>query len=445
MKTFYTNCRYVTALIMALTISSVAIGQEYFQWTKNTGEYATVGILTDNEIIINGEPITPGDEIGVFTPDGLCVGGMVWCGQKNRAVTVWGNNPLTEEVDGMRQNEKMHYRVWQRETDTVVEVNRVNYKQGDELYRSFGIYVLGSLIANNEVRSLVQIAPEHEKQYAQNSINFVWQNTMDTDQYSFQLNSMADFTDSVLFEKELSDTSIMVTELEYNKQYFWRVGAVVSDGDVEWSSVWSFSTASFFTDIPVPASPENGAVDVSAETLLAWSELEGAATYRVQLSLDYDFSSVVLDSTGILTQELAVSDLDDGTEYFWRLRAVYGEHESEWSEVWSFNTNTITSATSYTRKVPVDFSLDQNYPNPFNPTTTIRFALPTESTVRMEIYNMLGQLVSTLVDGERMQAGIYEKVWNGRDAGGMQVSSGTYIYRVVAGDYVETKRMILMK
>lgn len=327
----------------------MAFGQEYFQWTQNTGEYATMGMLVDNEILINGEAIALGDEIGVFTPDGLCVGAIVWCGEKNRAITVWGDNPLTEEIDGMRQNEKIHYRIWQKETDTVVEVKQVNYAQGDELYRSFGIYVVGSLIAYDEIRSLVQVAPE------------------------------------------------------------------------------------------------NGAINVSTDTLLVWNELEEAEAYRVQLSTDYDFSTTVLDSMGIVTAELEIYDLDYGTEYFWRIRAVNGKHESEWSPVWSFSTNTITSTNSYSQELPIDFSLDQNYPNPFNPTTTIRFAIPAESTVRMEIYNMLGQIVSTLVDGERMQAGIYEKVWDGRDAGGMQVSSGTYIYRVVAGDYVEAKRMVLMK
>ena len=349
MNTVYTSYRYSIVLIMMLTISAMAYGQEYFQWTQKTGEYATVGMLVDNEVLINGQPIAPGDEIGVFTPDGLCVGGMVWCGQKNRAITVWGNNPLTEEIDGIRQNERIHYRIWQKETDTVVEVKQVNYEQGDELYRSFGIYVVGSLMAYDEIRSLVQI------------------------------------------------------------------------------------------------SPENGAVNISTDTLLVWNDLEGAEAYRVQLSTNYDFSTTILDSTGILTPELTINTLEYGTEYFWRLRAVHGEYESDWSAVWSFNTNTITSANSFTQELPVDFSLYQNYPNPFNPSTTIRFALPAESTVRMEIYNMLGQRVTTLVDGEQMRAGIYEKVWDGRDAGGMHVSSGNYIYRVVADEYVETKRMTLIK
>jgi hypothetical protein len=445
MKTVYTSCRYPIVLIMVLTISALAFSQEYFQWTHNTGEYATVGMLVDNEILINGEPIAPGDEIGVFTPDGLCVGGLVWCGEKNRAVTVWGNDPLTEEIDGMRQNEKIHYRIWQKATDTVVEAKQVNYELGDELYRSFGIYIVASLNAYKETSSLVQVAPGHGTQLAKNSINFKWKTDVNADVYSFLLSTKADFADSVLFATELSDTSLTVGELEYNNQYYWRVGAVGYSGDVEWSSVWSFTTVSFFTDTPVPASPGNGAVNISTDTLLTWNELNEADTYHVQLSTEFDFSSTVLDSAGIVTPDLAIFGLDYGTEYFWRFRAVHGEHESEWSPVWSFSTNTITSANSFTQGLPVDFSLDQNYPNPFNPTTTIRFALPTESTVRMEIYNMLGQLVTTLVDGEQMRAGIYEKVWDGHDAGGMQVSSGTYIYRVIAGDYVETKRMILMK
>jgi hypothetical protein len=98
--------------------------------------------------------------------------------------------------------------------------------------------------------------------------------------------------------------------------------------------------------------------------------------------------------------------------------------------------------------VPAKFSLAQNYPNPFNPQTTIRYeisgnlATPVQTTLK--IYNLLGQLVRTLVD-EPKSSGAYEVIWDGKDSQGEQVSSGVYFYRMTAGNFSESKKMILIK
>ncbi|MFC2084820.1 T9SS type A sorting domain-containing protein [Bacteroidota bacterium] len=100
--------------------------------------------------------------------------------------------------------------------------------------------------------------------------------------------------------------------------------------------------------------------------------------------------------------------------------------------------------TEVEQPLPTDFEVNQNYPNPFNPSTTIRYSLPQASFVTVKIYNMLGQLVKSLISGD-LSAGVHEVQWNGDDRYGMKVSSGTYIYRVVAGDKVATKKMVLLK
>ena len=94
--------------------------------------------------------------------------------------------------------------------------------------------------------------------------------------------------------------------------------------------------------------------------------------------------------------------------------------------------------------VPTEFELGTNYPNPFNPTTTIQFAVPEEAHVTLEVYDMMGRQVSTLVNGQ-LSAGRYDATWNGRSDGGSTVASGVYIYRITAGTYVESKTMLLLK
>jgi len=88
---------------------------------------------------------------------------------------------------------------------------------------------------------------------------------------------------------------------------------------------------------------------------------------------------------------------------------------------------------------PNKFNLSQNYPNPFNSRTIINYELPTTNEVDLAIYNLLGQRVATLVN-ERKRAGSYQVEW---DASGF--SSGVYYYRIDAGEFVDVKKMILIR
>mgnify|MGYP000988822897 CR=1 FL=1 len=93
---------------------------------------------------------------------------------------------------------------------------------------------------------------------------------------------------------------------------------------------------------------------------------------------------------------------------------------------------------------PMAFELMQNYPNPFNPSTSIVFSLPETGHISVNIYDVSGRLVSTLVDGI-MESGAHTIMWNGADSYGELVSAGVYIYALESANMVMTKKMILMK
>jgi hypothetical protein len=97
-----------------------------------------------------------------------------------------------------------------------------------------------------------------------------------------------------------------------------------------------------------------------------------------------------------------------------------------------------------TAGLPETFELRQNYPNPFNPMTTIEYSIPIKSHVRIAIYNILGQNIRMLVD-ETQPAGNYRIDWDGKAEDGKSVSSGIYFYRFLAGDYIQTKKLVLLK
>lgn len=104
-----------------------------------------------------------------------------------------------------------------------------------------------------------------------------------------------------------------------------------------------------------------------------------------------------------------------------------------------FQNIAITGINQIGSNIPEKFSLRQNYPNPFNPSTKIKFDIPAGGFTKLYVYDALGQVVSTLVNGE-LKAGSYEVSWNASD-----LTSGVYFYKLVSGDFTETRKMILLK
>ncbi|MXZ07907.1 MAG: T9SS type A sorting domain-containing protein [Gemmatimonadetes bacterium] len=97
-----------------------------------------------------------------------------------------------------------------------------------------------------------------------------------------------------------------------------------------------------------------------------------------------------------------------------------------------------------TEEAPLVFSLSQNAPNPFNPETIISYSLPQSEQVKLVIYNVLGQQIRTLVNAFK-PAGRYRVVWNSKDDFGRSVSSGIYFYQITAGEFLDTRKMLILK
>jgi len=109
------------------------------------------------------------------------------------------------------------------------------------------------------------------------------------------------------------------------------------------------------------------------------------------------------------------------------------------TNILTIQPSTSAGSSNIGQEVPEEYGLSANFPNPFNPSTEIGFSLPAASHVRLEIFNIVGQRVITLIDGRR-EAGYHSVVWDGRN-----VASGMYLYRLEADGFVSTKKMILLK
>ncbi|MCA9732035.1 Ig-like domain-containing protein [candidate division KSB1 bacterium] len=122
------------------------------------------------------------------------------------------------------------------------------------------------------------------------------------------------------------------------------------------------------------------------------------------------------------------------------------EVDANWGQVQSpfiFTAQTQLGVLA-TGGLPTVYTLSQNYPNPFNPTTSINYALPRNGHVTLQIFNISGQLVRTLVD-QQLAAGAYKAVWDGRDEQGVRATSGLLFYRLIGDGYVAQRKMILLK
>jgi hypothetical protein len=136
-----------------------------------------------------------------------------------------------------------------------------------------------------------------------------------------------------------------------------------------------------------------------------------------------------------------IDTMTEGESFFmYYVTAVKGIEESEPSNF----VEVIVTGIELSGELPAVTKLGNNYPNPFNPETTINYSLKDNAAIKLEVFDIKGRMIKKLVDG-RQNAGVYSVIWNGIDENGHQVSSGIYFYRITAGSYRATKKMILMK
>ncbi len=165
------------------------------------------------------------------------------------------------------------------------------------------------------------------------------------------------------------------------------------------------------------------------DTMVHWKDLYGG--------VDISFDPIDLNK-GLALTKLSFNSkrFTEGKLYYYRV--MYRDHNLKWSG-WSNATSFNVTTDIKDKTIPTVYSLEQNFPNPFNPSTKINYQLPQNGFVTLKIYDVLGNEIITLVNGEQ-NAGTYQTVFDGS-----RLSSGVYFYKIQSGDFVATKKLILMK
>jgi hypothetical protein len=261
--------------------------------------------------------------------------------------------------------------------------------------------------------------------------------------YEFVIAEESDF-----FNQVASSTDVTESEpntiwnsgvvLNHNQTYYWKVRA----NDGYFYSQWS-SARSFIADSTMATSVELTEFlgeSVEGKVKLSWETAKETNNAGFNIYRSYTEDGEYLPVNEVLIEpskdgEYSLSDVrvDVGSRYFYKLESV-----STSGFLRQYNSISVTV------QVPEKFELHQNYPNPFNPVTMIKYEIPKPGKVVVRVYNVLGQEVKTLVNEDK-PAGFHSIRWNGTNNSGIRVSSGMYIYRIIYGNNVISKKMVLLK
>ncbi|MCK6615957.1 MAG: T9SS type A sorting domain-containing protein [Ignavibacteriaceae bacterium] len=276
---------------------------------------------------------------------------------------------------------------------------------------------------------------------------FKWNKVTGSERYLIEVSENQGFTSVVLCDSLVTDTVKTFTDsLLFNKKYYWRVKASNIGGQGSYSAVWNFTTLK--RGITAPANLTAAATGVKKVTL-SWTDKSdnesGFIIFRKQGdSVSTNTLTAIDTSSANSVQYIDTTVATDPLLFSYRIIAYNLDTISSPSNY--AVVLTLTDVTDRTNgSLPEEYTIQQNYPNPFNPSTTIRYGLPYDSDVRLEIYDISGQKLQTLVS-ETQSAGYYEAVF---DISGM--SSGTYLYVLTAtrldgdGEFHQVKKMILLK
>jgi len=199
----------------------------------------------------------------------------------------------------------------------------------------------------------------------------------------------------------------------------------------------------------VPAPPLNVIVIPDTHHIaLSWNRSiePDVFRYRIYGGLLPDSLALTDSTNSLMDTSRIVSGLNSGTTYYFRVTAVDSElNESGFSMI--AKTMTLGQPTSIFDEIPhfpTVLTVFQNYPNPFNPVTRIKFGLPNPSSVKIEIFNSLGQRVY-FEETPRLPVGYHLFEWNGQNTVGREVSSGVYFYKISDGKHTTVRKMVLLR
>ena len=281
-------------------------------------------------------------------------------------------------------------------------------------------------------------------------ITLQWGAVNSADGYQCEVSTDPTFsTGMIANDSTLKVPADTIKALSYSTKYYWRVRAYENGVLGAFNGAYSFTTMSNLPPAPGLVFPKLSTVGIPREVTFQWKPSPSASQYRIQVSTSTqaytsgdsagEFTSLIADTTVADTSVQLAAPLAANTIYYWHVSAIDTNGMGEFSSNWEFKTGVGLTAVNEPNGLPKTFALMQNYPNPFNPTTMITYSLPKAQMVTLEVYNVLGEKVATLVNAHQ-SAGVYEVNFNAD-----RFASGVYLYILRTNNFSAVHKMLFLK
>lgn len=268
------------------------------------------------------------------------------------------------------------------------------------------------------------------------TMNLRWDAAPDADAYHLQVARDDRFTTLVHEATGLTGLTAIVSGLEHDKDYWWRLrsGSTGATAFSDWSRPWKFSTA------PAPPrqlTPFDGLPDVPLNALLNWYPVSGARAYRLQVAGDAGFNTIVFDSSGITGTSVQLTRLWSFWTFHWRLNATTSRGTSDWNRPWMFRTIDIgTGIDDAEPQSPDHPFITAVWPQPARTRLSIGCSLPGRGTFRIAMYDFLGREVRALPVPDHRTGGLEMDVTG--------LPPGPYLLRL-SGDNGSAARVVVVR
>jgi hypothetical protein len=412
--------------------------------------------------------------VGVYSidiPDNISIGNTIPKITVRNYGTAIQSFPVTMEILNTSNNNTVYMEnssATNISPSNNVQINFPSFSSGIGRYKIVAYTQLStdSLKANDTTTKIINIydiaqtpllsSPIDGNTGLYKNVNLVWRKSEGATNYYLQVSRDQLFTDLVLRDSSLTDTTKMIYGLSLLTTYYWRVKAINPANSSSFSNVYSFKTKGYPQSV-ILLSPLNSEVNVSIPVTFKWSKsydltenksvknksIDAIDKYLLEFTNDTS-NSIGYNVKAASDTLVVVDSLQTYSNYYWRVSA---RNELGWgtkSNWWKFSTGNV-GIKQISSQVPAEFKLFNNYPNPFNPSTNIKFSLPDNSNVNLIIYDIEGRQVAELLK-VKLNSGIYVINFNMAN-----YASGIYFFRLIADSpnrkdkFIEFKKMILIK
>lgn len=396
--------KFIFLLAVAFIIYSynaLALDPVHFIPSVSSGDNMTLIIPVANVPKIGLDNIAVGDEIGVFTPGGVCAGSGVWDGEADLAIPLFADDEYTDPVDGFVVNDAISFKIWSSADNT--EYPNVTVTWGsrtlptfqatfDGKWRNNQLANINALVAAATPKQVTITNPLNNSINIATSGNITWNTLANANSYDVQLSTTNTYTTKII-DANVTTGTRAYSGLSNGTTYYVRVRGINAEGAGNWRE------HIFKTQLATPTltSPANNSVNQAIAGTASWSTVTGADLYHLQIATDAAFTSLVVNQASLATNSYAFSGLNYNTTYYWRVKAkANGGDESSFSNTFMFKTtvnaptlntpanntfcvalngnltwNSVAGATAYEVQIATDNAFANVFTQNLNNTTTI--------------------------------------------------------------------------